>query len=57
MTTLKQTLTITAAVLGLMIFGWVAEASTHTGVIGLIAVFTFIFSILALVLFMATEEQ
>jgi hypothetical protein len=57
MTTLKQTLTITAAVLGLMIFGWVAEASTHTGVVGLIAVFTFIFSILALVLFMATEEQ
>lgn len=57
MTTFKQTLTITAALLSLMIFGWVAEVSTHTGVVGLIAVFTFIFSILALVLFMATEEQ
>jgi hypothetical protein len=40
-----------------MAFGWIAEASTRTGVIGLIAVFVVMLSVLAIVLFMVTEEQ
>jgi uncharacterized membrane protein YcjF (UPF0283 family) len=57
MNTFKGIGTLLGIVFGIMAFGWIAEASTRTGVIGLIAVFIVMLSVLAIVLFMVTEEQ
>ena len=57
MSAFKQLGAFLAVVFGLMALGGIAEASTRTGVIGLIAVFIALISILTLVLFMVTEEQ
>ena len=57
MSAFKQLGTVLGIVFGIMAFGGIAEASTRTGVIGLIAVFIVMISILTLVLFMVTEEQ
>ena len=57
MDTLKGLGVFLGVVFGLMALGGIAEASTRTGVIGLIAVFIALISILTLVLFMVTEEQ
>ena len=57
MSAFKGIATFLGLCIGVMAMGGIAEATTRTGVIGLIAVFVLIFSILALVLFMVTEEQ
>ena len=57
MDTLKGLGVFLGVVFGLMALGGIAEASTRTGVIGLIAVFIALISILTLVMFMVTEEQ
>lgn len=57
MSAFKQLGAFFGVVFGLMALGGIAEASTRTGVIGLIAVFIALISILTLVLFMVTEEQ
>ena len=57
MSAFKQLGTVLGIVFGIMAFGGIAEASTRTCVIGLIAVFIVMISILTLVLFMVTEEQ
>lgn len=57
MSAFKGLITVLGLCVGVMAMGGIVEATTRTGFIGLIAVFVLIFSILALVLFMATEEQ
>ena len=57
MDTLKGLGVFLGVVFGLMALGGIVEASTRTGVIGLIAVFIVMIVILTLVLFMVTEEQ
>ena len=57
MNTIKGLGAFLGVVFGLMALNVVVEASTQTGVIGLIAVFIVLLSILAVVLFMVTEEQ
>jgi hypothetical protein len=57
MNTIKGLGALFGIVFGLMALGGIVEASTRTGVIGLIAVFIVLLSILTLVLFMVTEEQ
>ena len=57
MSALKGLGALFGVVFGLMGLNVIVEASTQTGVIGLIAVFIVLLSILAVVLFMVTEEQ
>jgi hypothetical protein len=57
MSALKGLGALLGIVFGLMALNVIVEASTRTGVIGLIAVFIVMLSILAVVLFMVTEEQ
>jgi len=57
MSAFKQLGAFLGVVFGLMALDGIVEASTRTGVIGLIAVFIVMISILTLVLFMVTEEQ
>ena len=57
MSALKGLGALLGIVFGLMALNVIVEASTRTGVIGLIAVFIVLLSILAVVLFMVTEEQ
>ena len=57
MSALKGLGVFLGVVFGLMALNVIVEASTSTGVNGLIATFCVVLSILTLVLFMDTEEQ